>query len=66
MSKYSSMNEKLFRDMTTADLRNALVYLYLELERVESELVLLRGQIQVAEEVLKKRGEDCPDRLDGS
>ena len=54
MSRYTD-TKRMFRDMTSKDLENALVYLRLELQDIESEKNLLQEQIGAAEQVLKER-----------
>ena len=54
MSRYTN-TKRMFRDMTSGDLENALVYLKLELQNRENEKNLLQEQVKAAEEVLKER-----------
>ena len=54
MSRYTD-TKRIFRDMTSRDLENALVYLRLELQNTENEKNLFQEQIEAAEMVLKER-----------
>lgn len=54
MTRYTD-TKRMFRDIPSNDLDNILVYLKLELQRIENKRNLIQEQLEAAKVILKER-----------